>query len=161
MKSSFLKRKPADQDMALQITSMADIFMILLVFLLKSYSSSVSTISASSGVQLPTAQSETSAKETLKLEISEKAILVDEKPIVTLKNFEFDPKEVPPPGTGRSESLYRVLVEQRKHMPVPNMDSNLLVFADQNAPYATLQSVLASAASSGFVDLQLVVVKEE
>jgi biopolymer transport protein ExbD len=161
MKSKFLKRAPADQDMALQITSMADIFMILLVFLLKSYSSSVSTISPTGGMVLPEAQSQVPPKETLKLEISESAIIVDEKSIVTLKNFEFSPQEVPPPGTGRSEALYRVLVEQRKHLPTPNMDSNMLVFADERTPYSTLQSVLASAASSGFVDLQLVVVGGE
>jgi biopolymer transport protein ExbD len=161
MKSKFLKRPPASQDMSLQITSMADIFMILLVFLLKSYSSSVSTLAATSGISLPQAQIGGSVKETLKIEISPTSILVDQKPVVQLRNFEFSPNEVPPPGTGRSEALYRVLVEQRKHLPTPNMDSNLILFADQNVPYSTLQSVLASAASSGFVDLQLVVVKED
>ncbi len=156
-----MKRPPVQQDMALQITSMADIFMILLVFLLKSYSSSVSTLSASGSISLPSSQAGGLAKETLKLEIFSEGISIDQKPIVPLRHFAFDPKEVPPPGTGRSESLYRVLVEQRKHLPEPNLDSNLLLFADQNVPYSTLQSVLASAASAGFVDLQLVVVKEE
>lgn len=161
MKNKFSKRKTLDQDMALQITSMADIFMILLVFLLKSYSSSVTTIASSSTLNLPESKGGTTPKETLKMEISESGIIVDEKSVVPLHHFMFDPKEVLPPGTGRSETLYRCLVEQRRHLPVPNMDSNLIIFADQNVPYSTLQSALASAASSGFVDLQLVVVKEE
>ncbi len=160
MKSKFMKKPPVDQDMALQITSMADIFMILLVFLLKSYSSSVSTVSASGNVQLPTGKSADVAKETLKLEVGQSAILVDEKPVVPLKDFEITAGQVTTPD-GQLDALYQVFINQRKHLPTPNMDSTLLVFADERTPFSTLKTILASAASSGFVDLQLVVVDSD
>jgi biopolymer transport protein ExbD len=159
MKKSFLKKKQLPQEMALQITSMADIFTIILVFLLKSYSTSVSNVSPTEKTRLPVAQSEVSVKDALKLEISSNSILIDQKPIVKLNNFEFSPGEVP--DHGKFGPLYRVLFEQRKKLPNANADSNLLVLADEKTPYQTLQKVLASAGSAGFVDLQLVVIQPQ
>jgi hypothetical protein len=52
-RKSFLKRRAPHEEMSLQITSMADIFMILLVFLLKSLSSGTIQIAPSKGLQLP------------------------------------------------------------------------------------------------------------
>jgi hypothetical protein len=56
--------------MALQITSMADIFTILLVFLLKSYSTGALDIAPSKGMKLPEVQLATGSVEALKVEVS-------------------------------------------------------------------------------------------
>jgi biopolymer transport protein ExbD len=156
---TFLKRKKNSEDMSLQITSMADIFMILLVFLLKSYSTSVTNISPSKEMKLPLAEAGGTMKDSLKLEISRGGILVDQKEIVKLRGLEFDPADVSP--MGHCPPLFRVLLEQRRHLPDANVDSTLLVLADEATPYATLRPVLASAASAGFVDLQLVVIQKD
>src|SRR2546430_5475167 len=109
---TFVKRKKMSADMALQITSMADIFMILLVFLLKNYSATLSSLAPVSHAKLPIAASDTPAKDSLKVEISESAILIDGKPTVQLKNFDFYPGEVP--ERGAAGPLYKVLADQRK-----------------------------------------------
>ncbi len=155
---TFVKTKKMSCDMALQITSMADIFMILLVFLLKNYSATLSSLAPAMHAKLPVATSDTIPKESLKIEIAQSAILIDGKPTVTLKNFEFFPGDAPVHGS--SGPLYRVLADQRKKARA-NDDSNVLLLADERTPYSTIQRVLASAASSGFVDLQLVVVAAE
>ena len=153
------KKKPISEDMALQITSMADIFTILLVFLLKSYSTSMSTLAPVAKTKLPEASGKgNEIRDTLKMEISAEAVLVDEKPIVRLRNFEFAPGEV---ADGRSPSVFRVLLEQRRHLPNPNLDPYLLILADEKTPYATIKPLLAAAANAGFVDLQLVAVEPE
>lgn len=161
MKKSFLKkRKKAGTDVALQITSMADIFMILLVFLLKNYATSVTNIAPTAHLALPEVhKAKGEIKETLRIEIAGDTVLIDQKPAVTLHNFEFDPQEDGPGGI--SPSVLKVLNEQRKLRPEPNLDSSLLVMADQQTPYSTIKRVVASAASAGFVDLQLVVVENE
>ena len=154
------RRKRASGDVALQITSMADIFMILLVFLLKSYATSVSNISPSAHISLPeVTQPKGAIKETLKVEIADNTVLVDQKPAVALNKFEFDPGEDGPGGV--SPSVLKVLNDQRKLKPEANMDSSLIVMADQQTPYSTVKRVVASAASAGFVDLQLIVVQGE
>ncbi len=152
---TFVKRKKMSSDMALQITSMADIFMILLVFLLKNYSQTLTSLAPVTRAKLPIAMTSTSPKDSLKIEIGETALLVDGKPILELRNYETIPGELP--EHGHSGALYKVLMSQRKK----NYDSNVLLFADEKVPYATIKRVLASAASSGFVDLQLVVVSGE
>jgi biopolymer transport protein ExbD len=162
MKKSFLKkkRKHLSSDVALQITSMADIFMILLVFLLKSYASSVTNVAPTAHLSLPeVVKAKSQIKDTLKVEIAGDTVLIDQKPVVGLKNFQFDEKDAAPGGA--SASILRVLNEQRKLRPENNGDSSLVVMADQRAPYSTIKRVVASAAGAGYVDLQLVVVETE
>ena len=157
-RSSFLKKKKmAATDVSLQITSMADIFMILLVFLLKNYSASMTNLAPTAQLALPelSVGSKTNPKESLTVEISQDAILVDQKPAVRLSNFEFPAGEMISAG---SETISRLMKEQRELRPEPNRESSLVVMADQRAPYSTIKRVIASAAGAGFIDLQLVVV---
>lgn len=161
MKKSFLKkRKKGTTDVALQITSMADIFMILLVFLLKNYATSVTNIAPTAHLSLPeVTKAKGEIKETLTIEIANNTVMIDQKQAVTLNAFQFDPAEDGPGGI--SPTVLKVLNQQRQLRPEPNMDSSLLVMADQQTPYSTIKRVVASAASAGFVDLQLVVVEGE
>jgi biopolymer transport protein ExbD len=156
MKNKFSNKKKLSEEFALQITSMADIFVILLVFLLKSFSLSIVNIAPSENTVLPEATTSSTIKETLKIEIKADTILVDQKPVLKLKNFGFQNSQ-----EGTSQALMKALKEQRKPNPLPNMDSNLLVMADERTPYTTLETVMSSAAQAGFVDLQLVVVNPE
>lgn len=146
--------------MSLQITSMADIFMILLVFLLKNYATSMTSIAPTTHLTLPEVlKSNTQVQESLKVEINRNVVVVDGKPIVNLQNFHFSPSEKSQGDA--SPTLEHVFAHQRKLMPVPNLGSGLVVMADQQTPYSTIKRVVASAAGAGFVDLQLVVVESE
>lgn len=160
-KKSFLKRKPTSGDVSLQITSMADIFMILLVFLLKNYSTSLTNLAPSSGVTLPevSISSKNTPKESLKIEVGPDAVVVDQALAVKLKNFEFPADEIA--DSMGSPTIARLMKQQRELRPTPNMDSSVVVMADQRAPYSTIKRVIASVAGAGFVDLQLVVVDPE
>jgi biopolymer transport protein ExbD len=166
-KKKFTTNVDQNEDMSLQITSMADIFTIILVFLLKSYSTGVSNVSPSQGVLLPEAKAQPQMKDALKVEILKDSVLVDQKPAVTLKNFTFTDgatKEAPetgPTGGDVSAEISKALMAQRKNMTGNEIDSHLLLLADQRTPYATLRRVMNSAASAGFVDLQLAVVQAD
>lgn len=161
----FLKKHPLNEDMALQITSMADIFTIILVFLLKSFSTSVTSISPSNDVVLPSALNSDEVVDSMKLEISPSVILIDDKPITTMREFRFEASDVERDGTARS--LNSTLIRERKKRPEKDAEgkpvnpSQILVLADQKTPYATLKAVLNSASSSGFTEFKLVVVKDE
>lgn len=177
-KRRFLKRKAANEEMVLQITSMADIFTILLVFLLKSFSTGISTISPTADMVLPEAKAGDEVKESLKLEIASGSILIDDKPITQLLNFKFVATDLEKDGTPRS--LNAALIAQRSRQPAsvkPDASANsqtapgvaqatmlgtrLMVLADQKTPYSTLKAVMAAAGNSGFVDLKLVVVEDK
>ncbi len=158
-RKSFLKKKEAQPtDLALQITSMADIFMILLVFLLKNYSASLNNITPTAQLSLPelVLAQKSNPKESLKIEISKDAVLIDQKPAVTLNNFEFPANELQ--AANISQTISNLMKQQRELKPEPNRESALVLMADQGAPYSTIKRVIASAAGAGFIDLQLVVV---
>ncbi|MGZ3709337.1 MAG: ExbD/TolR family protein, partial [Bdellovibrionota bacterium] len=96
------KRAKSSEDMVLQITSMADIFTILLVFLLKSFATGVTSITPTSNLNLPVGTSADPVTENLKVEISENAVTMDDRPITQLTKFRLDPTDIESDGTPRS-----------------------------------------------------------
>lgn len=152
------------EEMALQITSMADIFTIILVFLLKSLSSGMSNITPTEAMSLPSvsADSKNPMREALVLEVGKAAVLVDQAPVAKLDNFGFANEEE---FTKKVlEALLKERIKNGKREPASTgaaTDSNLLVMADELTPYSTLKAIMAAAATAGYVDLQLVVLKPE
>lgn len=164
-KGLFGKRKAAE-DMSLQITSLADIFVIILVFLLKSYSTGSVSISPAKGFLMPEAQAADASIDALKVEIAEGAVSVDGQPVAELKNFRFEGGELQ--GNGASIKLSKALERERQKQLLiaksnsdVKVDPKIIVVSDQRVPYSTVKSVLASAALNGYTDFKLAVVKGE
>ena len=160
------KKPGASEDVSLQITSMADIFTILLVFLLKSYATGAISPTSAKGLLLADAQASDVAVEALKLEVTENSVLVEGQPVLALKGFTFEPKDILANGT--SKTLSSALEQQRKRQLLiaransdVKIDPKVIVIADKRVPYGTLKSVLASAAVHGYTDFKLAVVKSE
>lgn len=166
MKSKFRKKRKPREDMELQITSMADVFTILLVFLLKSYATSAVNISPNKDLELPIANAADTASESLKLEVTGTAVQVEGKPISTLNAFAFEPKDIQNGGISKSLSLALSKERERQVLIAKNntdvkIDPKVLVIADQRTPYSTIKTVLASAAVNGYTDFKLVVVNPQ
>ena len=155
----FRRRRQQKDEMTLQITSMADIFTILLVFLLKSFSTGISNITPGNELSLPVAQAKDQVAETLKIEISQNEILVDDHPATHLTNFRFARSDMESNGTSRS--LNTTLLNQKSRRAPASADKPLMILADERTPYATLRSVMASAQNSGFDQFKLVVVEDQ
>jgi biopolymer transport protein ExbD len=143
------------EDTSLQITSMADVFMILLVFLLKTYSTGVSPIDPPANMKLPVAGKTEKIEEALKVEISDSSIRVDGKPVASLKNYQFRNEDQD--SAGLVNSLKRSLASQEKSQ---TSHGKLMVLADQRTPYSTLKAVLNTAALTGWREYKLVVVED-
>lgn len=159
----FLKRRRPPEEMTLQITSMADIFMIIIVFLLKTFSTGALDISASANMTLPVAAQTDEVKDALKVEVTATAILLNSKPVLELNAFVADTDM---DQAGGFTKLTEAFSKERKKMESTGQrdlasDSVVLVLADQKAPYRILKSVIASGAQNGFVDLRLVVVEDQ
>lgn len=165
-KRRFGSKKPKHSgEMELQITSMADIFTILLVFLLKSYSSGIN-VTPSIGMILPDAQASESVIEALKIEVSQTGVQIEGKPVSTLLKFAFDSTDLETNGSSRSLTAALELERKRQlliaqHNSDVKVDAKVVIVADQRAPYSTLKTVLASAAVQGYTDFKLAVIKGE
>ena len=161
----FLRRKKGrSEEVVLQITSMADIMTILLVFLLKSFSSGAADITPGADVLLPQAVAGDSVPDALKLQVSPTAVLLDEKAVTRLTGFAFQQGDVENDGTPRSLNTALVELRQREKGREPSSARTrglpLLVLADERTPYATLKSIMQAAANQGFGDFKLVVVED-
>lgn len=166
MKSKFLKKSRVNsEDMSLNITSMADIFTIILVFLLKSYATSAVNVTPAKGMLLPQAVAGEAPVEALKVEITSDAVSVEGVPIVTLTGFQFGGGEMQGNGTSKrlaetfSKERQRQLLIAKSNSDV-KVDAKMVVVADQRAPYDTIKAVLASGAVHGYTDFKLAVVTE-
>lgn len=165
-KKPLFKKRHQSADMNLQITAMADIFTVLLVFLLKSFASGAVTVNPSNGVKLPIASAQEAHFEALKVEISKNAVTVEGAPVAVLEEYRFPSKDIAPDGS--SKTLAGVLEKERKRQiviasanPDVQVDPKVMVVADQHVPYQTIKQVLASAAVQGYTDFKMAVVSEQ
>jgi biopolymer transport protein ExbD len=159
----FKSRKLGNEDMVLQITSMADIFTIILVFLLKSFATGASPVSPSQDMNLPESASSDQMAEAMKIEVSQDAVIFEEKTIAGLKNFRFDPADLENDGTARSLNIAmrRPASVTTPDTPEGSAGPGLLVMADKKVPYTTLKTIMDTAAGNGFSNFKLVVVEDK
>jgi biopolymer transport protein ExbD len=159
--------------MVLQITSMADVFTILLVFLLKNLAAGESSLNLTPEMTLPEAIASDQLTEALKIEITPKGVSLADHVVSELNDFQIDRRDMESNGTLRS--LNNAFISQAKNRKPssnaakadanqnaepPANDRRLLVLADKRTPYTTLKSVMDTAAGNGFAEFKLVVVEE-
>lgn len=166
MANRFSRRRRRQTETAnIQITAMADIFIVILVFLLKSFSASWDTlrnVSLKDGIKLPRVKSGIWEKEGLKVRIAENMVEVNGIVVSKLSNWTFAGNDLNHDlqgDNGTSKSLNDALRGERER----DRDhfQGVWVVADRRAPYRTIQTVLASAALQGFTDFRLAVVRDE
>jgi len=143
---------------------MADIFIIILVFLLKSYATGTLNLSPSKGTILPEAKIvDSSAVEALKVEISDSAVIIEGTPVANIQKYSFNSSDIE--KNGSSKLLNIALSNARKRQVLISKtnsdvkpDSRVIVIANKHAPYSTIKTVLASAAVNGYTDFKLAVI---
>ena len=167
------RRRNGNEEIALQITSMADVFTILLVFLLKSYSVSAIDIDVGKEIKLPVANGGTESVEAMKVQVTETGITLEGQPVLKFEKYEPRPSTIDRDGS-MPELVKALKKEREKQRQIAsasvkngakiedaikkNFDTKLLVIADKKVPYKLLKNVLASASETDFTDFKLVVV---
>lgn len=142
----------------LNITSMTDMFTIMLVFLLQTYSTADVQIVPDSAVRLPTSASMTNPTEAIKLSISEQGLKMEETKLADLKNADFLPQDLESTDTNFIKPLFEQLDKIAKESPdkVHVKEGRILLQADKELPYATLRKVMYTASMAGFPQLKLI-----
>lgn len=138
----------------LNITSMTDMFTILLVFLLQTYSTSDFKVEPEKDVRLPISGSELNPTKALKVSVSPRELRVGETVITQLDGGKFKAADL--------EKTDRVFIttlatELKKHSE-ENPDGKLLLLADASLSYETLKQVMYTSSMSGFPNMKLATV---
>ena len=162
------RRKKMPSTFKIQITSMVDMFVILLVFLIKSYSTSPVNITPSDDIRLPSSIVETHPVEVLKVMVSKTGVFVEDVKVVDLENGTIDSKYLDKSDTDYIPELFKHLdAEARKSQEISKVnethefEGKVIVQADKDLTYALLKKVMHTSAVAGYSDIKFAVVVDD
>lgn len=157
-----MKKNNKRATFVLQLTAMVDMFTILIVFLLKSYSTSAVHITPHEGLKLPYSKSFTNPVEALRLVVSSDGIYVEEERVVEIKEGEIDLSSLDKADPDFIRPLYEALdkqAEKSKGIAEKNedheFDGKIVMQADSRLNYKVLKKVMYTSSLAGFADLKL------
>lgn len=144
-----------NQAFTLNITSMTDMFTILLVFLLQNFSSEV-TIDPVAGLRLPQSTSDKNPVLGVKLAISPTELRFEDKVIAQVNGQNIDSSAIDKNDSNFIRPLFDELQKYNKENEKLAKTGNVLLQADQDLPYATLRKVMYTASMAGFPKLKMI-----
>lgn len=151
----------------LMLASMLDILMAILFFLLKNFSSVVSEFTAAKDITLPHSSALIPPTPALQLIVTQKEIILDDKPIAAIINGDIDKKELNRDGV-TINALAQALKAQRDrslyvqaHNDTHSFTGTIVLQADKSLNFNLLKKVIYTAGVSDFAMFKLAVLKNE
>ena len=179
------RKKRLNQGFELQLTSLIDVLVIILVFLLKSYQTSLNTMTTTQGLQMPISSNQEEPRDSLQVIITPEGITFEGKRVsdfiqdggsagATEGTYKLNDTDLDEGGR-RILSLFNTLVAAReksellkakspvrdeKGQPLP-FDGVLAVTADKRIHYDTLRKIMYTAGAAGFKVFRFIALKKE
>ncbi|MEZ4321401.1 MAG: biopolymer transporter ExbD [Myxococcota bacterium] len=162
------------EDGALSITSMMDMMTIILVFLLKSYSTDDVSVAPSKDLQVPVSTAEKAPKLAVNVVVSQREIVVDGEEVLTLDRVQNDQGlEVTavPAEEKRGQlisALYDRLLEKaetakdlamRTGSEEFEFKGEILLQCDKRLPFSVIREVMFTAGQAQFGNFRFIVIK--
>ena len=148
----------------LMLTSMMDMFTIVLIFLLFSFSDRVETIKLDNELELPRSSTKMDYDKNLKLVLSKSSLMLEDEVIAELDNGQlkgFDQKNL------KASILYKRLrehFEQSKNIAEENTEEkpanqNIIFLCDKSHEFKTINQVMKTAGLAGYPNFQFAVLQ--
>lgn len=134
----------------LNINSMTDVFTIMLVFLLQTYSTNTFEVKPIMGLQMPTSVSDTSPEEAPMISLSKDSLHLDDKNLLNLKDF-----TVPPDQLDQGEIIKPLLSALQAIKQEKKEKEDIILQVDKDCPYPKMRQVLSTATVAGFYKVRL------
>jgi biopolymer transport protein ExbD len=156
------RRKRGESVVKLNITSMIDMFTLMVVFLLQNFSAQGQLVTPAQGLTLPKSSIEKAAGEGLSVKIGMNAIMVEKVVIVNEKQYRelLGQKEfmISP----LYESLKKYSEEARKsaEMFKTEFSGRISIQGDTAIPYNVLTRVMYTCGQAGYPNMNLVVYRK-
>ncbi|MEW6682393.1 MAG: biopolymer transporter ExbD [Nitrospirota bacterium] len=141
----------------LNLTAMVDVFTVLLVFLLKSYSAEGTLTAAAQNLELPASTSSLTPQPTITITISEDTLFVDDERVGALVELTAgDAPYIPELGQALKARVDKARLIAGSN-PSHSFQGRVTILGDKNTPFATLERVMYTASLSEFGDIALAV----
>jgi len=164
------RKKRRDREVAgeireLNIVAMMDMMTIILVFLLKSYSASSISLTASEDIRPPISTTRATPKDTVAVTITPKGILVGDRKVVELQNSAIpsrllDGRRVIPLDQALKREVDKLKYIEARNPSAP-FNHELSVIGDRKVPYDLLLTVLYTAGQNELENYRFVVIQKE
>ncbi len=139
-----------EQPAQLQLTSLVDMMVILVVFLLQSFSAEGQLIAPAAGLELPASQSGETVPLGLVVEVGPQRIVVGGRDVL------------PTAALASADTMgLAVLTAALAAISTENEQPQVLVQADRHLAYTDLSQVMRACAQAGWSDVSLVVLQGE
>lgn len=142
----------------LNITSMTDMFTILLVFLLQTYSTSEVQIDIDSQVRLPSSNTELNPTPGVKVILTKNELKIDRAVISKLENLSFNENDLEAHDNEFIKPLFQELqkINAGKDEKDPKKVTQILLQADRELPYNLVRKVFYTASMAGFPQMKMI-----
>lgn len=178
------KRRKVKKEFELQLTSMMDALVIIVVFLLKSYNTSNNNFTAASGLKLPMTSSPDSPMDSLQVVVTPESLTLDTDRVLDFVQtgasvgskdaaYSFKGSDLDEDGM-RILPLYDALVKAKEKTEVllakskARVDGKPLEFegilavqADKRVKYDTLRKIMYTAGAAGYKVFRFLATKKE
>ncbi len=164
-----LANRPKQQDATLNITSMMDMFTIIVFFLLFSYAEKPDEIDVDKNVNLPESSSQFNYVNSVKLFLSENQVKLEDQVVAAIANGKVVGLD---PDNAKASNLYAALAKHKeKQVNEANLqaqengeeaktDFHVLFFCDRKLSFKTMNSIIKVAAEAGYPNFQLAVLEQ-
>lgn len=153
------KASESQSTFALNITSMTDMFTIMLVFLLQSYSTSEVVIAPEKDVSLPISNVQTNPIPAVKVSMSRHELKVGDRTIASLTEGDFKADDIEKTDANFIKPLFAELEKIGKESQKPeDKEGRVLLMADSSLNYNVLRKVMYTASMAGFPKLKMATV---
>jgi biopolymer transport protein ExbD len=159
------EREAAGEIKELNITAMMDMMTIILVFLIKSYSASSITVTASEDVRPPLSTTKIIPKDTIAVTVTPKGILVGDKrkvelgPNMQLKKGDTQGKLILPLDAALQAEVKKLKYIAERNSNAP-FNHEVSIIGDKRIPYDLLSAVLYTAGQNELENFRFVVIQK-
>ena len=145
----------------IQITSMMDMFTIILIFLLFSFSDNPETLTLDNSLKLPESNAQLDYKENIKLVLSQTELKLEGEVISDVQDgkiMALDPENL------KESSLFSKLKELKENEAQtelnPDKKKNILFLCDKRLEFKTINTLVKTAAMAGYPNFQFGVLQK-
>jgi len=142
----------------LNMNSMMDMMTIILLFLLKSFSTDGALVAPSEDLTLPTSFRTEKPKKELNVAISNDAIIVNDIPVIALSQLRQDEMMIPTLNAKLAE--YAQLEKQLELEVGKEFTHQVIIQGDRAIPFEVLIKVMYTCSQSEFYKMRLLTVKK-
>jgi biopolymer transport protein ExbD len=159
-------KQDREKKLTLNITSMMDMFTIILVFLLKSYSAEGSILTNADNLVLPNSVSKKKPKEvSLQLAVTHDMVLVDNKPVVPTDEVEKIPPDEHDPEIPKLKETLSSFYAQEEEMvklgALNKVEGKIVIQVDKNMSFDVLFKVMNTCGKVGYNNMNFAVMERE